>query len=83
MTPSTRAFHRLAVIGALVAALGMAACGRKGTLDPPPAAVIEPDLNAPAVIEPDLDMPAARTRRGLVPTPRGPDKRLPIDFLLD
>ena len=83
MTPSTRAFHRLAVIGALVAALGMAACGRKGTLDPPPTAVVEPDLNAPAVIEPDLDAPAGRARRGLVQTPRGPNKRLPIDFLLD
>ena len=27
---------RIAVIGALVAALGLAGCGRKGGLDPPP-----------------------------------------------
>lgn len=83
MTPSTRALHRLAVIGALVAALGISACGRKGALDPPPAAVIESDSNAPAVIEPDLYGPAATTRSGLAPTPRGLDKRLPIDILLD
>ena len=29
---------RIAVIGALVAALGLAGCGRKGGLDPPPGA---------------------------------------------
>jgi predicted small lipoprotein YifL len=35
---SNRPFLRLALIGALVASLGLAACGRKGPLDPPPAA---------------------------------------------
>jgi predicted small lipoprotein YifL len=34
----SRPFLRLAVIGALAAALGLAGCGRKGPLDPPPAA---------------------------------------------
>jgi predicted small lipoprotein YifL len=34
----SRPFLRLAVIGALAAALGLAACGRKGPLDPPPSA---------------------------------------------
>ncbi|HEX4827089.1 MAG TPA: lipoprotein, partial [Xanthobacteraceae bacterium] len=29
---------RIAAIGALVAALGLAGCGRKGGLDPPPGA---------------------------------------------
>ena len=33
-----RPFLRLALIGALVASLGLAACGRKGPLDPPPGA---------------------------------------------
>ena len=83
MTPSTRAFHRLAVIGALIAALGISACGRKGTLDPPPAAAVETDPAPVAVVTaPDLIGPARTTRTGLV-TPRGPDKPLPIDFLLD
>ncbi|MDQ2953890.1 MAG: lipoprotein [Pseudomonadota bacterium] len=95
MTPSTRALHRLAVIGALIAALGISACGRKGALDPPPSAAIEPDLAAPAerspgaltpraaLHEPDGIGSATTIRRGLAPTPRGPDKRLPIDILLD
>jgi predicted small lipoprotein YifL len=34
----SRPFLRLAVIGALAAALGLAGCGRKGPLDPPPTA---------------------------------------------
>ena len=34
----SRPFLRLALIGALAASLGLAACGRKGPLDPPPAA---------------------------------------------
>ena len=41
--PSFRAspFIRLATIGVLVAALGLAGCGRKGPLDPPPGASLE------------------------------------------
>ena len=37
---SDRRFLRLAAIGALAAALGLAACGRKGALDPPPSASV-------------------------------------------
>ena len=37
-----RALVRFAVVGALVAALGLAACGRKAGLDPPPAAAAVP-----------------------------------------
>jgi predicted small lipoprotein YifL len=36
---SNRALARMAVVGALIAALGLAACGRKGGLDLPPSAV--------------------------------------------
>jgi predicted small lipoprotein YifL len=35
---SDHGWRRLAVIGALAAALGLSACGRKGPLDPPPYA---------------------------------------------
>jgi len=35
-----RAFMRLTLIAALAAALGLAACGRKGPLEPPPSAAI-------------------------------------------
>ena len=37
---SNRHLARIAVIGALVAALGLAGCGRKGGVDPPPAAAV-------------------------------------------
>jgi predicted small lipoprotein YifL len=40
MQPSNATLARIAVVGALVAALGLAGCGRKTGLDPPPAAAI-------------------------------------------
>jgi predicted small lipoprotein YifL len=43
-----RALVRFAVIGALAAALGLAACGRKAGLDPPPAVTAVPVTAAPA-----------------------------------
>ncbi len=46
MTRLKRDLPRLALIGALVASLGLAACGRKGPLDPPPSA------EAPVVEQP-------------------------------
>jgi predicted small lipoprotein YifL len=40
-------FVRIAAVGALVAALGLAGCGRKSGLDPPPvAAVPQPSSEA-------------------------------------
>lgn len=43
---------RVALIGALAAALGLAACGRKGLLDPPPGASLEgePQANMPSLM---------------------------------
>jgi predicted small lipoprotein YifL len=38
-----RTLPRLALIGVLVAALGLAACGRKGPLDLPPSAGLAGD----------------------------------------
>jgi predicted small lipoprotein YifL len=45
-----RPFFCLALTGALVAAFALAGCGRKGPLDPPPAASVagEPRAAAPA-----------------------------------
>ena len=37
---SNRALARMAVTGALIAALGLAGCGRKSGLDLPPAAAV-------------------------------------------
>ncbi len=44
---SSRALARMAAIGALVAALGVAGCGRKGGLDLPPAAATSDATAAP------------------------------------
>ena len=68
---------RIAVIGALVAALGLAGCGRKGGLDPPPAtaAAADPSVapGAAPPASPDALPPPVQ------PTPR----RTPIDWLID
>ncbi len=70
---------RIAAIGALAAALGLAGCGRKSGLDPPPtAAVSDPTAEAqpaaPPAIGPDGKPIAPATGR---------KKWLPIDVLLD
>jgi predicted small lipoprotein YifL len=67
---------RLALVAVMAAALGLAACGRKGPLDPPPpsAEVPPPPANAPrqsAAAPP----PAAATAQ---PAP----KTFFLDFLL-
>ncbi len=72
MSFSTRGFLRLAAIGAILAALGLSACGRKGPLDPPPSAVNDPDLTTTTRVGP-----------GGLPVPRGQDKSIPLDVLLD
>ena len=69
---------RIAVIGALVAALSLAGCGRKSGLDAPPgAAVVDqgpPPPGAAVEVGPD--------GRPLAPLP--PNKRrTPIDWLID
>ena len=65
---------RLALIGALVASLGLAACGRKGPLDPPPGASLAGDAKyGPPVLGPD----------GKPLAPAGPNKRIPLDVLLN
>jgi predicted small lipoprotein YifL len=73
---SPRALSRVAAVGALVLALGLTGCGRKGGLDPPPAAAADP-MMAPAPapeIGPD--------GRPLPPTP-GVGRTSPLDFLID
>jgi predicted small lipoprotein YifL len=79
---SDRPFLRLALIGALAASLGLAACGRKGPLDPPPAASLageqpvttgEPSGDSHRILGPDGKPIAA----GNV------NKRIPLDVLLN
>ena len=62
---SNGALARMAVVGALIAALGLAGCGRKGGLDlPPAAATSQPGVGEPkqeAAIGPDGKPIAPRT----------------------
>jgi predicted small lipoprotein YifL len=71
-----RPFMRLAVIGAFVAALGLAACGRKGALDPPPGASVAGDQSTVG------GQPVMGVHGG-PHAPIGPDKHIPLDNLLN
>jgi predicted small lipoprotein YifL len=68
---------RIAVIGALVAALGLAGCGRKGGLDPPPGATAAADQGAPPGAAPPASPDA------LPPSTQPLPRRTPIDWLID
>jgi predicted small lipoprotein YifL len=72
--------RRIAIVAALFAALGLSACGRKGALDAPPAALNAageevPQDDAGTVLRPGSDK--------RLPVIRGPNKRIPLDALLD
>ena len=88
-----RPFLRLALIGALAASLGLAACGRKGPLDPPPSASLAgeqqagtPNLLSSPVASPIGGQPKgdnmARGSNGL-PLVKGEKKTIPLDVLLN
>jgi len=85
---------RLALIGTLAAALGLGACGRKGPLDPPPGASLEGVTQpaAPGLINPTPQRSSIGTGTGnysgvgpdgQVQAPPGPNKRIPLDNLLN
>ena len=79
---SNRALARMAVTGALIAALGLAGCGRKSGLDlPPSAAVSDPgpaaDPNDPKQVSgvgPDGKAVAPKT---------GPNRPTILDWLVE
>ena len=97
--PSFRAppFLRFAAIAALVAALGLSACGRKGPLDPPPGASLDgvPQAYDPSLMssagKPDSGQIGAEVKDGYSGVgpdgqplaPKGPQKRIPLDALLN
>ena len=87
-----RPFARLTLIGVIAVALGLSACGRKGQLDPPPGASLEgvAQPNAPHLISNRgaIGTGAPKENPGVGPdgqvqAPRGPDKRIPLDNLLN
>ncbi len=72
---------RIAAIGALVAALGLAGCGRKGGLDPPPGATaIDQSVPGQPGAPPQLGPDGQPVTPG---EPPPPPRRTPIDFLID
>jgi predicted small lipoprotein YifL len=94
MSPrSSRPFLRLAVAGALVATLGLAACGRKGPLDPPPSAAAQSEAPAersglanPVATSPFGGGGSGSAYGGNITgeqAPTGPKKKLPLDVLLN
>ena len=85
---AARPLFRLALIGALAASLGLAACGRKGPLDPPPGASLEgePQANMPDLMSSSRGAPRATTEvgpDGQPLQPKGPKKRILLDGLLN
>ncbi len=93
-----RPFCRLALIGALVAALGLAACGRKGPLDLPPGASVTDEVQpvAPTLMRNVGGQAPAKPIGGKTAgdsmgvdadgqpiAPTGAKKRIPLDVLLN
>jgi predicted small lipoprotein YifL len=78
---SDRPVLRLALIGALVASIGLSACGRKGPLDPPPGASLAGQQITPEDID-TRDKPVIG-RDGKPIAPAGQNKRIPLDVLLN
>lgn len=78
---------RLALVGALVASLGLAACGRKGPLDPPPSASAAPvEQPKPSSLNPISVSPIGSPNQGgadMLETPKGEKKRIFLDGLLN
>ncbi len=88
-----RQYCRLALVAALAASLGLTACGRKGSLDPPPSASVtgEPQASADALLTPVATPIGGRAadgnpgvdKNGQAMAPKGPKKSIPLDVLLN
>ncbi|HEY0223094.1 MAG TPA: lipoprotein [Pseudolabrys sp.] len=77
-----RTFLRLALAAVLAASLGLAACGRKGPLDPPPGGSLAGDQAAPIGSQSQGDNPGVDAN-GRPQAPKGENKRVPLDGLLN
>jgi predicted small lipoprotein YifL len=89
-----RPLTRLALIGAAIASLTLAGCGRKGPLDPPPAASVtgEPQPSTPASAISPMTSPIGGQAKndnpgvgpdGKVQAPPGPNRHIFLDNLLN
>jgi predicted small lipoprotein YifL len=76
--------QRIAIVAALFAAFALSACGRKGALDEPPGALN--NVNAGTEVAPVAEERGTVLRAGSdkqLPVIRGPNKKIPLDVLLD
>ncbi len=65
-----------ALVGAFLVALGAAGCGRRGGLEPPPAAVaVDPAVAGQA--------PEGAPDGNAAAPAKGPQRRTPLDWLID
>jgi predicted small lipoprotein YifL len=88
-----RPFLRLALMATLAASLGLAACGRKGPLDPPPGASLAGDQQAgtPNLLSSPVSSPIGGQSKGDntaigpngLPVTKGEKKQIPLDVLLN
>lgn len=74
---------RLAPVFAVALALALSGCGRKGALDAPPSA--SAGDRASVTSEPEEQQGFVERKGGArgLPTIKGPNKRIPLDALLD
>ncbi len=89
-----RPFLRLALIGALAASLGLAACGRKGPLESPPGyqSNVQPQATTTGLMGTRTVTPiggqskedfAGVDSSGRAVAPKGQKKQIPLDVLLN
>jgi len=85
---SQQRWARIAAVGALVGALGLSACGRKGPLDLPPqaSAVPGPDnlqaVPADSAAERDRQVGVSRQGRAVAPARLKEDRPFILDWLV-
>ena len=75
--------YRLAVVVLLTTALGLSACGRKGALDAPPGGLAS---NPTGSLDEETTEGGEVIKRGSargLPIIQGPNRRIPLDILLD
>ncbi len=85
-------YFRFVLIGVAAASLGLAACGRKGPLDPPPSASLAGETqsqNSSLTNPMGLSGSEAKINdkgvdsNGHLVAPKGPKKQIPLDVLLN
>jgi predicted small lipoprotein YifL len=84
---SKQNWARVAAVGALVAALGVSACGRKGPLDPPPSAAghsaqVAPD-GSPQPETPGRQPGIGSDGKATAPPPSGQRQPFILDWLVE